>query len=170
MARLEAAEAFVLLPALVVLVSDALLVVLLFAAGFAFAAALLTLGFAVELFAAEDFDAGLAVLLTPLASPLESASITMDGAALDEAALDEAALGWADLLAAGLMRIGMVRVYGINSVNWNATKLGLAAHHRDRISHKQGCSRFRSVIVIRLVGSGQGQGCQGRSQTGRPSG
>ena len=79
--------------ALVVLVSDALLVALLFAAGFDFAAALLALGFAVELFAVEDFDAGLAVLLTPLASPLESASITMDGAALDEAALDEAALG-----------------------------------------------------------------------------
>ena len=78
-----------LLPALVVLVSDALLVALLFAAGFAFSAALLTLGFAVELFAAEDFDAGLAVLLTPLVSPLESASITMDGAALDEAALDD---------------------------------------------------------------------------------
>ena len=68
------------------------------------------------------------------------------------------------------MGIGMVRVYGTNSVNWDASRLGPETHHRFRISQEQGSRRFRSVIGIRLVGFGQGQGCQGRSQTGRPSG
>jgi hypothetical protein len=74
------------LPALVDLAAVALLAVLLLAAGF---------DFAVD-FVADDFAAGFAFLLTSLASPLESASITMDGAAL-EAALDEAVLGEAAL-------------------------------------------------------------------------
>ena len=79
-------------PALVVLAAVVLLAAPLLDAGFDFAADFVALGLAVEVFAA-DLDAGLAVLLTPFCSPLESASITMDGVALDEAALDEAALG-----------------------------------------------------------------------------
>ena len=68
------------------------------------------------------------------------------------------------------MGIGMERVYGTNSVNYNAAKLGLEAHHWNQISPRQRGRRLRTVIENRLVGFGQRQGCQGRSQTGRPSG
>ena len=72
----------------VVLAAAGLLVVLLLVAGFDFVVA-----FVAEGFAAEAFDFGLACLLTPLGNPLESASITMDGAALLDAALEAAVLG-----------------------------------------------------------------------------
>ena len=52
--------------------------------------------FAVDDFAAADFS-GLAFLLTSLGNPLESASITMEGAALEDAAFEEAVLGDAAL-------------------------------------------------------------------------
>ena len=89
MARVAAAEVFALFVVLAVLVAAvALLAALLLVAGFDFVAA-----FVAEDFAAEVLDSALAFLLTPFGSPLESASITMDGAALEDAALEEAVLG-----------------------------------------------------------------------------
>ena len=79
---------FVVLAAAEVLAAVALLAVLLLEAVFDFVVA-----FVAEGFAAEAFDFGLACLLTPLGNPLESASITMDGAALLDAALEAAVLG-----------------------------------------------------------------------------
>ena len=94
LARVAAAEVFALFVVLAVFVvaallaAVALLAALLLVAGFDFAAV-----FVEEDFAAEVLDSALAFLLTPFGSPLESASITMDGAALEDAALEEAVLG-----------------------------------------------------------------------------
>ena len=79
---------FVVLAAAEVLAAVALLAVLLLEAVLDFAVA-----FVAEGFAAEVFDFGLVCLLTPLGNPLESASITMDVAALVDAALEVAVLG-----------------------------------------------------------------------------
>ena len=91
LARVAAAEVFalfVVLAAAALLAAVPLLAALLLAAGFDFAAA-----FVAEDFAAEVLDSALDFLLTPFATPLESASITMDAAALEDAALEEAVLG-----------------------------------------------------------------------------
>ena len=79
---------FVVFVAAEVLAAVALLAVLVLEAVFAFGVA-----FVAEDFAVDVFDFGLACLLTPLGNPLESASITMDGAALLDAALEAAVLG-----------------------------------------------------------------------------
>ena len=85
--RVPAAEVFallVVLAAAALLAAVALLAVVLLVAGFDFAAAFMAGDFAAE---------ALAFLLTSFGNPLESASITMDGAALEDAALEEAVLG-----------------------------------------------------------------------------
>ena len=88
LALVAEAEVFALFVVLAVLAAAALLAALLLVAGFDFAAA-----FVADDFAVEVLDSDLVFLLTPFARPLESASITMDGAALDAAALEEAVLG-----------------------------------------------------------------------------
>ena len=81
------------LPAAVVL---ALFVDLVVFAAAPLLALVVDFDFDVDDFAADDFS-DLAFLLTSLGSPLESASITMDGAALVAAVFEEAVLGDAAL-------------------------------------------------------------------------
>ena len=78
--RVPAAAVFVLFVDLVAFAAAPLLVLVV------------DFDFVVDDFLAVDFS-DLAFLLTSLGSPLESASITMDGAVLADAVFEEAALG-----------------------------------------------------------------------------